>query len=269
MKRTVLLTTLLLLLVVATLAAHDLFLKPTRFFVMPNSEVVLRVLNGSFTSSENAVSRDRVVDISVISAGGREHLDTTAWTARGDTSLLTLRTRGEGSYVVGASTRPRVLRLEAKAFNAYLAEDGLPDVLTDRRRRGESNRAARERYSKHVKTLLQVGEARSEGVSAVLGYPAELVPLDNPYALRVGDTMRVRALVDGVPVPNQVVLMGGKASSRGTVRERLVRTDADGVARLALSAPGEWYVKFIRMVRVAEDSVDYESKWATLTFAMR
>jgi hypothetical protein len=30
-----------------------------------------------------------------------------------------------------------------------------------------------------------------------------------------------------------------------------------------------WYVKFIHMARVREDSVDYESKWATMTFEVR
>jgi len=44
------------------------------------------------------------------------------------------------------------------------------------------------------------------------------------------------------------------------------------VARVTLASTGVWYVKFIRMRRVsssAADSVDYESKWAPLTFALR
>ena len=37
------------------------------------------------------------------------------------------------------------------------------------------------------------------------------------------------------------------------------------VVRFALSAPGRWFVKFIHMVP-GTGRVDYESKWATLTF---
>lgn len=51
-----------------------------------------------------------------------------------------------------------------------------------------------------------------------------------------------------------------------------MRTDDRGVARVALRLPGVWYVKFILMRSVpdaAKDSVNYESKWATLTFAVR
>jgi hypothetical protein len=30
-----------------------------------------------------------------------------------------------------------------------------------------------------------------------------------------------------------------------------------------------WYIKFINMVKVQRDTVDYESKWASLTFQVR
>ena len=49
----------------------------------------------------------------------------------------------------------------------------------------------------------------------------------------------------------------------------MVRTDADGVARFVLDSPGKWYVKFINMVPVSAPDLDYESKWATLTFQIR
>ena len=44
------------------------------------------------------------------------------------------------------------------------------------------------------------------------------------------------------------------------------------IARVALRNRGIWYVKFINMRAIsaaAGDSVDYESKWATMTFAVR
>lgn len=120
-----------------------------------------------------------------------------------------------------------------------------------------------------MKALLQVGAVRSGGYDVVLGYPAELVPLDNPYRLGVGGVLRVRALVDGAPVPGQTVLAGGRTAAGAAIRERAVRTDAAGVARIPIRSRGAWYVKFIRMVPVRGDSVDYESKWATLTFGVR
>lgn len=264
MRRVAIVSALLFVMTAAALAAHDLFLKLDSYFVAPNAVLAVRVLNGTFTESEGAVTRDRLRDIAVVTPTGVARIDTTAWQADGDTSLLTVTTGASGTYVIGASLRPRELRLEAKEFNAYLAHDGIPDVLAARRKAKELNRPARERYSKHVKALVQVGEQRSDSYQTALGYPAELIPLDNPYSLRPGDRFRVRAVVDGEPVVNQLVVAGGP------IAPRQVRTDSAGVARMRVGSPGAWYVKFIHMRAAAGDpSIDYESKWATLTFAVR
>jgi hypothetical protein len=50
----------LVLLAAATLRAHDLFLRLERYVVPPNSEVRVYVLNGTFSKSEGAVTRDRL-----------------------------------------------------------------------------------------------------------------------------------------------------------------------------------------------------------------
>ncbi len=259
---------------VTTLAlSHDLFLKPDAFFVAPNGRVRLVALNGTFSTSEGTVAADRLLDLAIVSPGGRTKSDTSGWRAVGKASRWTAQVGAAGTYVFGASLRPRLITLDGAKFNAYLKDDGLPDVLAARTTSGELATGATERYAKHVKALVQVGEARSANFGEVLGYPAELVPLTNPYvAARGARTIGVRALVDGKPVANQVVLAGGRTTSGGRIREQQVRTDASGAATIALATPGVWYVKFIRMVRVpasAHDSVDYESKWATLTFAVK
>src|SRR3989449_7585247 len=56
-------------------------------------------------------------------------------------------------------------------------------------------KGARERYSKHVKAVFQVGRDRSDGFNVTLGYPAEIVPLDNPYGMDRGAALRVRCLM--------------------------------------------------------------------------
>lgn len=259
----------LLLFAATSLAAHDLFLRPERFYLPANARARIRVLNGTFSKSESAVARNRLRDLRMTSSAGVTMLDTLAWTPVGDTALLALELGQSGTYLVGASLLPRTIRLQAKDFNAYLASDGVPDILERRRRRGELDQPAHERYSKHVKTVLQAGERRTDGFDRVFGYPAELVPLDNPYRLRVGETLRVRALTAGVPLPNQFVVAGGRTPSGARIAQRGVRADSAGIARIRIHTRGEWYVKFIRMVPVEGDSVDYESKWATLTFGVR
>ncbi len=254
------------------LRAHDLFLSLRTFFVPVDTPVEIHALNGTFSSSEAVVARGRLRDVSVRSPVGRTHPDTTAWRDAGDTSVLTLRTGPAGTYVVGMATTPKVLALDAVSFNAYLASDGVPEVLAARRHDGELALPARERYAKSAKVLLQVGAARTDGVTDALGYAAELVPLSNPYALRAGarTVLAVRALVDGVPQPHLVLQVGGLDARGRRASSQTLRTDAAGVARISLGRPGRWYIKFIHMRRLTNDpDADYASQWATLTFEMR
>lgn len=254
------------------LLAHDLFLKLGSYYVRPGEAARVAVLNGTFSTSENAVAPGRLRDLSVVSPAGRRAIPRSAWRPSGDTSWLTVPTAEAGTYVIGASLTPSEIALTAAQFNEYLEHDGIPDVLEARREGGELNRDVRERYHKHVKTIIQVGGARTDSYRAALGYPAELVPLANPYDVRVGDTLAVRALVDGRPVGNQLVIAGGEPLSETgshTIPETRARSDAEGVARFVITTPGKWYVKFIHMAPLRGDSVDYESKWATITFEVR
>ena len=259
----------LLLVGIAVASAHDMFLKPTRYFAAENSEVRVRVLNGTFTRSENSIARDRLADASVITPRGRVTLDTTEWSVRGDTSTFHVHTRAAGTYVIGASTKPNIIALTADEFNLYLEDDGIPDVLEARRKAGELQTPARERYHKHVKTMVQVGDTPSDLYATPMGYPAEIVPVENPYAMKQGGTLRVRTLVDGKPTANLLVQYGGLTAGNEGIEQKSVRSDAQGIASIPLASAGTWYIKFISMSRIKSDSADYESKWATLTFQVR
>ncbi len=66
------------------------------------------------------------------------------------------------------------------------------------------------------------------------------------------------------------MIYGGELPNNGGgIEQKDTRSDAQGVASIPLSVAGVYYVKFINMVKVARDTVDYESKWATLTFEVR
>jgi uncharacterized GH25 family protein len=248
--------------------AHDLFIKMDSYHVPPRTEIRVPIINSTFTLSENSITADRVADVSVVVDGERTHPGLDGWDAEGDSTFLTMRTGEPGTYVVGVSTLPRDLGMEADDFNLYLASDGVVDVLKQRALDGELDEEAWERYSKHVKAIFQVGDRTSGGLDVVLGYPAELVPLGNPYEASVGDEMAFRALVDGEPVAGQLVIAGGDGGGHA-IPEREARTDMDGVVRFEMDEPGRWYLKFIHMAKTDAEELDYESKWATISFEIR
>jgi hypothetical protein len=254
----------------ATLAAHDLFLTLGTFFVAPHSTARVQVMNGTFTTSDGAVARSRLRDLSLVSGGERSPLDHRLWDSAGPKlAVIWAPVTEPGTYMLGASLLSRTITLEAKDFNAYLAEEGIVPIIQLRAERGETNKTAREEYHKHVKALLQAGDRRSDDFADTLGYPAELVPVENPYSLGRGDTLHVRALVEGKGVPGQIVLAGGRTRAGSRIPQQRAIADESGIAGIRLNRAGRWYVKFIHMEPVQSDSVDYESKWATMTFEVR
>jgi uncharacterized GH25 family protein len=268
-RRTAAIALGLLLASVTLAAAHDMFVKPTRFFAPENAEVRVRLLNGTFSKSENSIARNRLADASVLTPRGRIKLDTAEWGVKGDTSTFHIHTRGAGTYVIGVSTRPNELDLSADDFNLYLQDDGIPDALEARKKNGELAKPVRERYHKHVKALVQVGTERSDAYATVMGYPAEIIPTVNPYTLKAGATLQVKTLVDGKPAGNQFVLYGGEVSGKGAMEQKSTRSNAEGIASIPLTTAGVYYIKFINMTKLPSGPVNYESKWATLTFEVR
>jgi uncharacterized GH25 family protein len=268
MKRRFSIAVLGCVVVVLTATAHDLFIKLDTYFLKPNSTSALRLMNGTFVKSEGIVRRERMRDATIISPAGAIHPDSADWRDDGETTVLNLKTGEPGTYVVGISTKPNMIDLKAKDFNSYLAEDGIPDVLALRTKNGEMGKDVRERYSKHVRAIIQVGEKRSDEFKTAMGYPVEIIPQQNPYSVKVGSTISVLCTMDGKPLKNQLVLAGYESNGRLS-REDSIRTNKDGIAKFQIRSRGRWYIKMIHMEALTEPDVQYESKWATLTFEIR
>lgn len=269
MKRKIFPLLLVAAVFVSTVAAHDLYLKLDGFFVAVNQKISVKILNGSFMASEGAVTFARLQDVSTISPSGtRTSLKEADFAKEDKTAFLNLQPTEEGNYVVGLSTMTREIDLKAKDFNEYLTEDGIPDTLAERKRKKELTKDVRERYSKHVKIIFQVGGKQSDNYKTALGYPVEIVPITNPYSLKTGDTFEFQCLKDGKPLVNQFV-MSGRDENGKLVIGKNIRTDKNGAAKIKLDGAGKWYVKFINMTRLSDPQINYESKWATLTFEIK
>jgi uncharacterized GH25 family protein len=275
MKRNALLTAALLITAAGSLLAHDMFLKLETFFLAENTTVAIQLINGTFDKSENAITRDRMADVSVVMGDMHVmHPAESAWHDHPRSSWLEFETGAAGTYVVGVSTNPTVFELSGEDFDGYLEHDGVMDVLERRKAEGTFGQSAVERYSKHVKAIVQVGEARTNAYEHRLGHPVEFVPLQNPYEIGVGDTFQVLFLKYGEPVANQIIYASheayhGHAEGGGHIEAVTTRTNGEGVASFRISAEGKWYVRVINMVEPDEEEVDYESNWATMTFEIQ
>ncbi|MEM9719034.1 MAG: DUF4198 domain-containing protein [Bacteroidota bacterium] len=190
------------------LSGHDMFLKLDTYFLAPNTQATIKLFNGTFTESDNTIDRNRMVDVSLVGSGNRSEVDTTQWREEGGTTILDIQTGEAGTWVAGVSTRPRNIEMAAEDFNGYLEHDGVLDMLEWRKENDALGQDAVEKYSKHVKTIFQVGEKMTDDWQTVLGYPIEFVPLENPYETHAGHELSVQLLWQGAPLANQLVYIG-------------------------------------------------------------
>ncbi len=70
MKRTFVIGIVVCSIMLLPVFAHDLFLKPASFFVKVNEKVAISVMNGTYQTSEGAVSFARLTDVSVVAPSG-------------------------------------------------------------------------------------------------------------------------------------------------------------------------------------------------------
>lgn len=251
-------------------SSHELFLKADSHFLGANMPAELHLFNGTFDKSENSISRDRITDPKIV---GPEY---TFKPVDGDfydkdnATFLKFKTGDAGTYVAGISTLPRNLEMTAEKFNEYLEHEGLDHMLAERNKDGSIASGATEKYSKHVKSLLQIEEKHTDHYQLEMGYPIEFVPLSNPFDAKPGDAISFRLLRDGKPLSGQTVhystvIPGVDAHEN----ENSTKTDTQGVCTIQPETAGKWYVATIHMTKSDEAGIDYESNWATLTFAIK
>jgi hypothetical protein len=285
-----------LLIAVVLFSSHDMFLKLDTYFLEPGTQATIQLFNGTFAKSENVITRNRMIDVSLVGNGNRTRVDTTQWSEQDNATLLSFKTGAPGTWVAGLSTRPNDIAMDAKAFNDYLAHDGITDMLDWRSANGALNKDAVEKYSKHVKTIFQVGDKKTTDWQAELGYPIEFIPLANPYDLKPGDKLPVKLLFAGKPLTNQIVTIDAASPPQDHGHEHAaadehghehdaanghsheegeehthaggtqLRTDARGELTFPVDREGVWFLRTIHLVPSTEAGLTHESNWATLTF---
>jgi hypothetical protein len=283
-----------LLLGMVLFCSHDLYLKMETYFLQPNQPATLSLYNGTFENSENIITRDRMLDASIVARGKRVAIQADQWQDQ-DTTItqLEFNTGEAGTYVAGVSTKARNIELTAEKFNSYLEHDGVLDMLEYRTKNNLLDQDAVESYQKHVKAIYQVGNERTADWSTVLGYPIEFVPQSNPYEKYTGDELEVQLLLDGKPLPKQLVYADYIHSAHGHSHSghthedgahshthssdsgeahshtggQQLRTNDQGMVMVSLPEDGIYYLRTIHMLSISDSTaLTHQSKWATLTF---
>ena len=252
---------------------HEMFLKAEEPVVAPDSDEVVRLINGTFDKSENSISRDRMANVSIMAHDEVTNPPDADWHDDENSSYLKYHAGDAGTYVIGVSTRPNIISMSPEEFVAYLKHEGLLDTLHVFEKENELTEV-RERYSKHVRTVVQVGDKKTDDYSKQLDYPVEILLDQNPYNLRFGDDLSFRVLVNGKAAANQLVRASYEGfhdhdEAGGHINSYSLRTDKEGRASFLLSNKALWYISLIHMQKIDDPEADYESNWATITFQVK
>lgn len=245
-------------------AAHDFWIEASDYRPPPGSDVSLTLRVGQrFRGESQPLLPEWLRDFSLYA--GNERLAVSGFIGDDPAGRITLA--ATGTQVVGYFSQPSFVEIDPATFDRYLAEEGLEWVRDRRRARGKANAPAREYFIRCAKALLlPLGARPGDGFDRILGYPLELVPLADPYALQPGDTLPLRIDYLGQPAAGLLVIAMPATAPEAPTRRRSGR---DGRVQLLLDRPGPWLVKAVHIRELPPPAdADWESHWASLTFEL-
>lgn len=181
--------------------------------------------------------------------------------------IINRRVDFEGLGLIHLERNYSRIALPANEFSDYLKEDHIENihVAVD-----SSNALQRERYTRYIKALVQSGALRNDTLYKMIsGQTLEILLLQNPYTLSVGDTLKVRVLFHSKPLQNKIITARNRTGSVPAIM-LTSRTDSNGICAFKLSRKGEWFVHLTHMIPCPDKAdSDWESFWASYSFGMK
>jgi uncharacterized GH25 family protein len=251
----------------ANVFAHEYWLEPETFFLQPREKTAVHLYVGDGLvkdREERPFQLAKTPLFKVFSAANT--LDLRTQLADGATPVYNFAPDKAGNYLLGIERNWTYIKLEPAQFEDYLREDGMEYIIAERAKLGESQKEGRERYSRFIKSILQVGDKRDDVYRKRLGMRLEIMPLENPYSKKIGDALQFQILFDGKPLAGKTVFAGNRDSET-----QKLTTDKNGKFAIKIERGGLWLVRLVYMQRCATDcsEADWESFWGALSFGAR
>jgi hypothetical protein len=215
-----------------------------------------------FPKPETAPKRDRVQTAQCRLAG--RTFEITEITSGKQSLVLKVKPPETGIATLWVTLPAKAIELKPAQVEEYLTEIGAPESLRSEWAAMQPQRW-RERYAKHTKTFVRVGDSQDDRSWAEpIGTELEIVPETDPTTLRAGDEFPVRVLKSGAPHPDFAL----NAIAAGAAKGETKRTDAEGRARFRFGKAGPWLLRGTDIRRVEQPEIDWESDFATLTVSV-
>lgn len=245
-------------------AAHEFWISPDAYQVAPGEAIVAALRNGERFSGRSLAHRpSRTERFELVQGSSEVALEPTI----GDRPAIDAAAPGEGLVVLVHETGDLSLDYDDLArFEAFGAHKGYPGLAEAHEARG-LGMPVRERYRRHAKSLVAVGEG--SGADAPVGLRAELIALANPYEGPL-EALPVELRWEGAALRDHQIEVFARGED-GEVAITTHRTDASGRASVPVSPGTEVMIDAVviePLEREDEDDPAWASHWANLTFAV-
>jgi uncharacterized GH25 family protein len=122
------------------------------------------------------------------------------------------------------------------------------------------------KYEKFCKTLLPI-DGKTQGWDVKTGDTLEIMPINNPLELKVGDDLEVQVLYNGKPVsPEAVTATYDGFTDSPNAYAYFTEPYGEGLAKIKISASGFWMVRVQYIVDDKGANYDQHAMRAVLAF---
>lgn len=245
--------------------AHEFWIDPVDFSVDPGETLQAHLRVGQDFEGSSMVYLDRNFVRFQFAQG--DSLVPVQGTL-GDRPALSMTAPAEGLGIILHETTTNFLTYDDWAkFVSFVEHKGFDGALDRHAERGLPQTGFAELYSRHVKSLIQIGDGA--GADREFGLLTEFVALANPYTDDLSGGMPMRLLLRGQPRADAQVELWQR-DPEGAVTVTVHRTDAAGEVILPV-LPGHTYmadaVVLEELPAGAPRDAVWISFWAALTFA--
>lgn len=267
--KTILATSLLLSILVSPIRSHEYWLEPESFFLERGKESPVRLLLGEGLKVEEEIPY-RSSKTSIFKLFSNEGAFDLARDIPDESKpLFSFSAQKSGNYMLAMERNWSYITLEPDKFDAYLREDGLEYITAERARLGEAKKQGKERYSRFIKALIQVGGKNDRTFAKRAGLRFEIVPINNPYTLKIGEELTVQILFEDKPLSGKTVFADTREGD--IVSKQSLATDKEGYARVKIDRKGVWLIRLVFMQRCSKncEGADWESFWGAFSFGVK
>jgi uncharacterized GH25 family protein len=250
---------------VTSLLAHDLYIMPGSFRVVPGQSLTIELHNGdAFPESEGPPAAARLTNTRLLGKGKDIELKDFREENKALVTRLPIGKDSAGTLILTATLIPNSREYDAKKFRAYLEDEGLVMVAKYLEAHGDQKEPIKELYSKYAKSLVVSGKPSSVSTRA-LGLKMEIVPTVDPATLKPGMPLPVRVLYEGKPAGGltiETTWTTGESAKPAVVGQ----TDKEGRISIPLRN-GKCRITTGYSQRYRDQTVaNWETFFATLTF---